>query len=155
MAKFNPWTVSPKTRTAQSKTFQDIDEDTGDTVGDAFTLTFWRRTETEDTRAAELGEEMTARFVGYPDLNVKPEMEFPPVGDSAVEVTALMCTNAATMEWSQPPFATERYTALDFIAMRARLSAPVRAEISTFMREVSQKKKKRETSAGSEPDTSV
>jgi len=153
LAKYNPWTVAPKTRTAQTKEFQDIDEDTGDPVGEPFTLTFWRRTENEDTRAYELGQILTLRYVGDPDNGIEKEMDFPPVGGVTEKVTATTCANAAAMFWSQPPNCADKYSEDDFIAMRLRWASSTRAAVMTFLSECQKKKKKPINPTPDKPDT--
>jgi hypothetical protein len=62
LAKFNVWQKRPKTRTAQTKTFQDIDEDSGEPDGEPFDLTFWRLTDPEESYTAEEFVAMRARL---------------------------------------------------------------------------------------------
>jgi hypothetical protein len=140
LAKFNVWQKRPKTRTPQTKTFQDIDEDSGEPDGEPFDLTFWRLTDPEESRALEIRDMLVERYLGDPENNVKAERDFPPVGDEAVELSKPMLLNAAVMEMMQPPFAADRYTAEEFVAMRARLSEPTRREIALFMNSVKKKK---------------
>lgn len=146
MAKTNVWERRPQERTPQTRTFQDIDETTGEPKDDPFTLTLWRLEEAEETRAFEIAAELTVQFVGDPKKKQKPTHEFPPIGGKIYKITSTMCLTAAMMEMMQPPSvaAEDRYTADEFLALRAPLSEQCRREIQEWMDSLRGVKKKPE-----------
>jgi hypothetical protein len=144
LPKVNVWARPLQAREPQSRTFQDIDEETGEPRGEPFTFTFWRMGEEEDTKLEDRTSELLELYVGDPKLNVKPLMDFLPVGGKAISVTRNMCINAAVMECMQPASLPDedRYDADEIIALRAGLAEKTRQDIATFIHEVRQPKKK-------------
>jgi len=150
VAKVNVWARPLQDRERFTRTFQDIDEQTGGPKGEPFTLTLQRLTEPEESRAFENRDALVARFVGDPENGIKPELaNFPPVGGKIISVTPRMCLNAAVVEIMQPKDLPEddRYDAQELIALRAGLSEVCRNELALFINEVKRSKKKAESAS--------
>lgn len=158
MARVNVWNRPPQGRKQFTKTFQDIDEMTGEDKDEPFTFTFQRMNDSEESKAYENSEALTLRYVGDPDNGIDPVTTLPPVGGKVVNVTQRMCLNACVLEMMQPEGLPEedRYSAEELLALRSTLAKQTRDEITLWVNEIKKvpKKKAKSDSSVDQTDTS-
>ena len=131
---FNPFACRPYAQYApQSRTFKRPGEDGTD---QDFTLTFAAMSEPQRGIAQDKFNALVARYLGDPDNDIEPEMEFPPVNGGCVEISRSLLHNASVFETMQPSGSVERFSALDFIARSAVLKPSVWQSLIGFNNEV-------------------
>jgi len=126
--------------------FQDIDEETGEDKGEPISLTFQRLNETEQSKAYESADALTARYVGDPITGAKAITTLAPVGGKVPTITARMCLNACVMAAMQPASLLEedRYSEDEFLALMTSLAEITRREITLWINDIKKPKKKQE-----------
>lgn len=147
MAKVNVWNRPPQGRLPQTKEFQDIDEETGEDKGEPISLTLWRLNASEESKAYENADALTARYVGDPISGAKAITTLAPVGGKVPVIIARMCLNAAVMALMQPTSVPEedRYSEEEFLALMTTLAEITRREITLWINDVKKPKKKQES----------
>lgn len=94
--------------------------------------------EPEKGIAQDLRDTFIARYMGDPDNDIEPEMEFPPLDGGAIPLSRSLLQNAAIMTTQQPEEAPDRFDTMQFIAMSATLRPSVWQSVLKFSNEVTE-----------------
>lgn len=128
---FNPWTARPKDAQPHKRTFHDADQDAD------ITLTFRRLSVPGMSQAADQGDRLIREFVTGDEATGDGPKPLPALSDgTAIPVSQTLLRNAAMIEAMQPLDATERYDAMQLIAMSAVISLDTWKAIVRFATQV-------------------